>query len=69
MTVKLGYLQQQMLDFCRKHPGRHYLATDHETIRVARSLERRGLIRLTDCGMCSAAGRPVYMAQAAKSIH
>ena len=60
----LGYLQQHMLEFCRRYPGRHYIATDHETIRVARSLERRGLLHVTDCGMSATTGRPSLMVQA-----
>lgn len=61
----LGYLQQHMLQFCRRHPSRHTIATDRETVRVARSLERRGLLHVTDCGMCDATGRPVLMVQLA----
>ena len=58
----LGYLQQQMFDFLVKTGGLHTVSPDHETVRVAKSLERRGLIHLTDCGMCTASGRTVYMA-------
>ena len=61
----LGYLQKQMLHFCLKHPGRHTIATDQETIRIARSLEKRGLIYIADCGMCNSSGRTVYMVSAA----
>jgi hypothetical protein len=56
----LGPLQRQMLDFCRKYPGRHTISPDRDTVRVARSLQRRGwgLLRVTDCGMATATGQP-----------
>ena len=60
----LGYLQRQMLDFCQKHPGHHTISPDSETVRVARSLERRGLVHITDCGMSTAAGKTVLMVRA-----
>ena len=60
----LGPLQQHMLDFCRKHPGRHTISPDRDTVRVARSLQRRGLLRVTDCGMTTATGQPVLMVSA-----
>jgi len=63
-TAPLGYLQRQMLQFCQQHPGRHYIDTDRETVRVAKSLQRRGLLHITDCGMCSAKGRPALMVSA-----
>jgi hypothetical protein len=63
-TQSLGYLQRHMLEFCRRHPGRHYISPDCETVRVARSLQRRGLLHLTDCGMCSSTGRPCLMVAA-----
>jgi hypothetical protein len=53
-----------MLDFCRKHPGSHTISPDRDTVRVARSLQRRGLLHITDCGMCNASGQTVYMVQA-----
>jgi hypothetical protein len=59
----LGYLQRHMLTFCQRYPGRHTIASDYETVRVARSLQRRGLLIVTDCGMCTAAGRPVLIVQ------
>ena len=58
---RLGYLQRQMLAFCQAHPGRHTIAPDCETVRIARSLERRGLLHVTDCGMSTATGRPVLI--------
>ena len=57
----LGPLQRQMLEFCRKYPGRHTISPDRDTVRVARSLQRRGLLHVTDCGMATAAGQPVLM--------
>lgn len=62
--AKLGYLQKQMFDYLVKHPGQHYVNPSSEDIRIARSLEKRGLIHLTDCGMCTASGKTCYMAQA-----
>jgi hypothetical protein len=61
----LGYLQQQMLDFLAKTNRPHTVSPDHETVRIAKSLERRRLIHLTNCGMCTASGRTVYMARIA----
>jgi hypothetical protein len=50
-----------MLDFCRRYPGAHTISPDRDTVRVARSLQRRGLLHVTDCGMATATGRPVLM--------
>jgi hypothetical protein len=61
MNQSLGYLQRHMLQFCQNHPGPHTIAPDRETVRVARSLQRRGLLHVTDCGMATATGRPVLM--------
>jgi hypothetical protein len=61
----LGPLQRQMLEFCRKYPGRHTISPDRDTVRVARSLQRRGLLRVTDCGMATATGQTVLMVAAA----
>lgn len=61
---RLGPLQQQMLDFCRKYPGHHTISPDRETVRVARSLQRRGLLHVTDCGMSTANGQTVLMVSA-----
>ena len=61
MTKKLGYLQREMLHFCERHPGLHTISPDAETVRVARSLARRGLLHITDCGMATATGRAVLM--------
>ena len=62
--MKLGYLQRHMLRFCLKYPGNHYISADYETIRVARSLEKRQLIHMTDCGMSTNTGKTVYMVNA-----
>jgi hypothetical protein len=61
MNQRLGSLQQHMLGFCQKYPGLHTISPDWETVRVARSLEKRGLLHITDCGMCTNSGRTVYM--------
>lgn len=56
----LGYLQKQMLGFMR--PGQtYYLPPDALSVRIARSLESRGLIRLSNCGMSTAKGATVYL--------
>ena len=57
----MGYLQRHMLEFCWNHPGSHYIHSGYETLRVARSLERRGLLHITDCGMCTSTGKPCLM--------
>jgi hypothetical protein len=61
----LGPLQRHMLDFCQKYPGRHTISPDRQTRRVAESLQRRGLLHITDCGMSTANGQPVLMVSAA----
>jgi hypothetical protein len=61
MNRPIGYLQQHMLEFCKRHPGLHTIAPDSSTVRVARSLERRGMLRITDCGMSTATGKSVLM--------
>lgn len=61
---RLGPLQQHMLAFCQKYPGLHYISPDFETVRVARSLQRRGLLHITDCAMSTASGRTVLMVSA-----
>ena len=61
MAKKLGYLQSEMLQFCERHPGPHTISHDAETVRVAKSLARRGLLHITDCGMATATGRVVLM--------
>jgi len=58
---RLGYLQRHMLAFCQKYPGSHTISPDYETVRVARSLQRLGLLHVTECGMSTASGRPVLM--------
>lgn len=60
----LGWRQRHMLSFCRKYPGLHTIAADKKTQTVAKSLEKRGLLHLVDCGMATASGRTVYMVTA-----
>ena len=69
MAKKLGYLQREMLQFCERHPGPHTISPDAETVRVARSLARRGLLHITDCGMATASGQTVLMVSAARDAH
>ena len=61
---KLGALQLHMYTFCVEHPGPHTLSPDRATVRVAQSLQRRGLVHLTDCGMATATGKPVLLISA-----
>jgi len=56
-----------MLQFCRRHPGSHTISPDRDTVRVARSLQRRGLLHVTDCGMCTASGQTVLMVSATEA--
>jgi hypothetical protein len=65
-AMHLGHHQRQLLAFCRKYPGRHTISPDWLSVKVARSLERRGLLHLTDCGMATATGRPVLMVSLAE---
>lgn len=66
--MKLGHHQQAMLAFVNSNnPDKkrcYSLPTDSLSLRVARSLERRNLLKLVDCGMCTAAGKTVFMAYA-----
>jgi len=50
-----------MLDFCTRYPGHHTISPDRDTVQVALSLQRRGLLNVTDCGMATATGQTVYM--------
>lgn len=61
---RLGHRQRQMLAFCQAHPGHHTISPDRATVRVAQSLQRRGLLHITDCGMCTASGHAVLMVSA-----
>lgn len=62
----LGWRQLYMVRFCRRYPGLHTIDASRESRRVALSLAARGLLHLTDCGMCTATGKPVYMVSAAQ---
>ena len=59
--TQLGPLQLQMLWYCRRHPDPHAINPNRDTVRVARSLEKRGLLQITDCGISATTGRPVLM--------
>jgi hypothetical protein len=63
MAMPIGYKQRQMLDFCKRYPGHHYVPCDAESVRIARSLEKRGLLHITDWGMTDHRGRSVLVAQ------
>jgi hypothetical protein len=59
--MRLGHHQRRLLAFCQKYPGRHTISSDWLSVKIARSLERRGLLDITNCGMATATGRPVLM--------
>jgi hypothetical protein len=61
---RLGYLQRHMLDYCKRYPGPHYVGPDSEAVRIARSLEKRNLLYVVDCGMTDCRGRTVLMVRA-----
>jgi hypothetical protein len=44
--MKLGHLQTEMLTFVQTSPGFHHIAKDAITLRVAKSLDKRNLIKL-----------------------
>lgn len=51
--MRLGYLQQHMINFVRMYANGDrqrffHIARDRETRRVAKSLEKKGLIRITN---------------------
>lgn len=61
MDSRLGYRQKAMLSFIAKHgEGRTYSIHPDEN-SVALSLQRRGLLRVIDCGMSTATGRTCLM--------
>ena len=64
--MRLGHHQRQMLAFCQKYPGHHTISPDWLSVKIARSLERRGLLHVTDCGMATATGRSVLMVSLAE---
>lgn len=57
----LGWRQQAMLDFIDRHGADRTYSIHPDENRVARALERRGLLRCVDCGMATANGRTVLM--------
>lgn len=60
--IRLGWRQQQMLDFVKKHHKPNQVFSVHpDENRVAISLEKKGLINVIDCGMSTATGRKVLM--------
>ena len=65
-AMHLGHHQRHLLAFCQKYPGRHTISPDWLSVKVARSLERKGLLYVTDCGMATATGRPVLMVSLAE---
>jgi hypothetical protein len=66
-AMHLGHHQRQMLRFCQKYPSRHTISPDWLSVKVARSLERKGLLHVTDCGMAAASGQPVLIVSLVES--
>jgi hypothetical protein len=58
----LGWRQRYMLDFMIEHGADKTYTLDPGENVIALSLERRGLIKIIDCGMSTANGRTVLMA-------
>ncbi len=54
-TAKMGKKQKEMYNFCVKWSGKHLLASDSYTQKIAKSLVRRGLIVIDDFGAMSLA--------------
>ena len=61
MKNRLGWRQQAMLDFISRHGLARSYSIHPDENRTARSLERRGLLRVIDCGMATNSGRTVLM--------
>lgn len=49
-TKGLGQCQKQMLRFMAAYPNWHSYRGDAKTTRIARSLEKRGLVELNEYG-------------------
>ena len=60
----LRSLQRNWLLHLRANPGQHYVELTKRELVVLESLQRRGLVHVTDCGMSTAKGRTVYIIQA-----
>jgi hypothetical protein len=63
MNRPLGPRQRNLLAYLQRFPAdqRHYLPPNQRERLVAESLQRRGLVHLTDCGMNSTTGQPVLI--------
>lgn len=60
----LRSLQRNWLYFLQANPGQHYVELTKRELVVLESLQRRGLVHVTDYGMSTAKGRTVYIIQA-----
>ena len=60
-TTPLGWRQRAMLAFIGRHGLSRCYSIHPDENRVARSLERRGILRCIDCGMATHGGRTVLM--------
>ena len=61
-TMKLSHRQSELLAHFK--PGQRY-GIPTAWNRTAQSLQRRGLLHLTDCGMATSAGKTVYIGRLA----
>jgi hypothetical protein len=61
MTKRLGWRQKAMLDFVNSHGTHRIYSINPTENNTAYSLEKRGLLRVINCGMCTATGKAVLM--------
>ena len=60
-TKPLGHRQLFMLNFMKRYGFNQTYSIDPSENKVAYSLQKRGLIRVIDCGMSTASGQTVLM--------
>ena len=60
----LGPLQRNWLNFLRHNPGPHYVALPQRDLRIAESLQARGLITLAPAEISSDGPNAVYILEA-----
>lgn len=60
----LGPLQRNWLNFLRHNPGPHYVALPQRDLRIAESLQARGLITLAPADIKAGGLNPVYVMEA-----
>ena len=67
--IRLGWRQQFLMDFLKKHTKHpnQLFSINPLDIKVALSLEKKGLIHVVNCGMATNKGTPIYMVSLPKS--